>query len=569
MKKKALITLLCVMIAATLGVGMATASASAFDTTIDDWGIEYFNQLDYGIYWYADPDNPVPTSDYTVDKTKPTILYTHGWKPDESAVREGLSLKDGTVAGLKKQKFAAYPYETEFYKYYIEQGYNVGVFYWNQLVDNGAKDFGVDRRIWMSEGGTIMRYRTYASKGAKPNYTEADDPTNPKKSVALLYADELIKYLGTDYDQPLHLTGHSMGGQLTSAVTEALCLMCDEGKIPASFLPERVTLLDPYIDGFNGLSGTVDHLGITYDSVYISQLVAHATTTIREHGIPIEAYSANPEMVTKNYYSMGWMTKWLFTKITDENRAEYEAWEQACADVTATLAKNCAWVVIDGLSSVFGTFSPSHVMAVDYYFTTNNFSTVRQSEEGVDVPCARMSTEDLQKVVGLAFRQTVQKKQNPLYYTEGVFNVVDYCTDSFEPLGEDSARITGVLDAQNRNGQKITAVAYDEEGEQAATANVDAKGYYYLSGLKEGSYVVKFFAGNSKNAFAETEAIETTGTVKPAYPDVLTAEVPASTDKMLLVIILGLCLVMVVVTVAALVVAIRNNKRRKGVYKQI
>ena len=81
MKKRILCVLIFTIIAATIGIGGIAGTASAYDLTISDWGIEYFNKLDTGIYWYTDADNDVPTSDYEVKKDKPTIVFTHGWKP--------------------------------------------------------------------------------------------------------------------------------------------------------------------------------------------------------------------------------------------------------------------------------------------------------------------------------------------------------------------------------------------------------------------------------------------------------------------------------------------------------
>ena len=91
--------ILVLTVAFCVGLAFTTqlTPALAFDTTVDDWGIDTFNKLDYGIYWYNGISR-TPTADYEIDKTKPTLIYTHGWKPsNEWNVREDMSIKNKTV----------------------------------------------------------------------------------------------------------------------------------------------------------------------------------------------------------------------------------------------------------------------------------------------------------------------------------------------------------------------------------------------------------------------------------------------------------------------------------------
>ena len=606
MRRRFLGLILIVAVCACLGTGVAvTSSASAYDTTISDWGLNYFNSLNYGIYWYTDPNEKVPTKEYKIDPTKPTIIYTHGWKPNESHLREGLSLKDGSVSALKNKGFEAYPYDDEFYRYYLKNGYNVGVFYWNQLIDE-ALDFGVDEKIWVSNGHYKMRYKKYSSVSDERGVlSDEDDPANPKKSVALLYADAIIEALGNDYEQNLHLVGHSMGGQLSCAVTEALCVKSDKGEIPSTLLPERVTLLDPYFSA-TALIGTEDHTGKSAEGKIITELVADAMDTIRAHGIPIEAYGANLGMVFRNYGSLAM------------SRTKEEI-----AALTERIGKNCVWVYMESIG-LFGGFSPTHVMAVDYYFTTNNFQP-RKSVEGVIVPSAQVPTEVIQSEIGLTFKQSISSGENPLYYTAGKFELVDFETmdapdiitgktksvrrtvvvkarlvdadnkiiatqdvDEFSsyrfeniPVGDykvivsyngkdDPAvdvsvkpfgHVNGKLNLTKKSNAPVYAYLVDENNEKIAETTVDNGGYYYFSGVKDGEYTLKIVS-SGKTALEVGEVKVAKDTLIPTAVETKDVTIESNMETYILYGIICLCAILVIVVIVVLVTSLRRRKKR-------
>src|SRR5574344_2913228 len=120
---------------ATFGIALGTnadGTALAYNTTISEWGIEHFNQLDCGLYWYVSGSR-IPTSEYSVKKDAPTVIFAHGLKKGEGFVREDLSIKnnDSDTTALLKSNGVTYEYDPYFYDYYVSKGYNGGMFYWN------------------------------------------------------------------------------------------------------------------------------------------------------------------------------------------------------------------------------------------------------------------------------------------------------------------------------------------------------------------------------------------------------------------------------------------------------
>ena len=555
MKKKIFGLILCVAIAACIGVTGATG-AFAYDTTISEWGIEHYNQLDVGLFWYTEIDQVIPVSDYKIDPSKPTIIYAHGWKPSDSHVREGLSLKSESVSALSSKGYDEYEYDPEFYNYYIKNGYNVGVFYWNQL--SGDEGMSCDSKIWWSNGGKNMTYVTYNKVDAKHSdgvMSEPNDPTNPKESVALMYAHALIEALGKDYNKDLHLVGHSMGGQLTLAVSEALCYMKDKGQISKDFLPDRLTLCDPYLTYITEVTGTIDHSGKYVKDKNTAYLSGLAAETCANHAIPIESYGALESFVFRNYMSLA--------SINGEDSVEYKL----ARETLMRLSDNIAWVHMKNLKTFAASsdpikFAPTHVMSVDYYFSTNYMEPVK-SKEGLQVPSAKMSNEDLKGMIGRCFVHYMENRSNPLYYNEGWFRLENPHTDTILQFeGNDQiGYIRGQLAITNRNKKPVTVQLADEDDKVIAEATVDEDGYYHFANVKTGTYSIKIYADTIH--VDDIEDVEVDGTsIKTVIPE--TREVIVGGDKLLLYCVIGLAGVIILVCVIALIKGVFFTKMKKG-----
>ncbi|MHC0039050.1 MSCRAMM family protein [Pseudoneobacillus sp. C159] len=219
-------------------------SQTTTDSEIKKWknfNPYFFENLDYGLYWYgygnqAQKYKPGFKNTY-YNPLMPTIIYVHGWQKDTS---------------LNQFRETSYSEQANAFIYdkWIEKGWNVGVFYWNQFADDDPSQilFQVtrpeftQRKIWTPVGDNIgMRWRNlkgeFVTTGA------------PNKSAAELFYDSYVAAMANhDKGVEIRFAGHSLGSQMAVRMTK---LLKDNAKI--DLLPDRVALLDAAIigEGFN------------------------------------------------------------------------------------------------------------------------------------------------------------------------------------------------------------------------------------------------------------------------------------------------------------------------------
>jgi hypothetical protein len=187
-----------------------------------------FDQLDYGIYWFGRNNRcqkavPGYTNPY-FDPARPTVIYIHGWEMNTTAdhFRESFYLKPG------------YPDVPEHFNTanaWIDAGWNIGIFYWNQFSDDTSPDYA-EAKIYTEDGPVGMRWRKYSG----------DFAPGPSESVGeLFYQAYVSAFAGSPGEQPrIRLVGHSLGAQL--AVYGAHVI----SERQPDLLPERISLLDPH-----------------------------------------------------------------------------------------------------------------------------------------------------------------------------------------------------------------------------------------------------------------------------------------------------------------------------------
>ncbi len=553
MKKIWYAMMVAVLVCVTLTAVFSTSGeAYAYDIPYTKFDKEEFTELNYGIYWYrSGSDVPVKDSEL-FDPDKPTLLYTHGMKMGSESVdvREGLSLKDVAPSKLSQYGYDPYPYEDEFYEYYIEQGYNVGVFYWNQLASTFALSIEEDK-IWATNPSMSMTY-TYRT-GSSYKTTKAFDDTNPECSLTTLYKNAYIEALGEDYSEHIQLVGHSMGGQLTFAMGEALCVAYDNGEIGENLLPDRMTVLDPFI-GSSKIYGEIDFLGVDAEGKAAVTLTAEAAQVIAEHGIPIEGYATND--IAYHFYDMGEEAfGGLFKdQIKPFSDADGNPDPEGLNRVKELLGKNVAWVHMDALIDKYaGILVPSHTLTVDYYFTTNYLEN-QTDANGMIVPSAKVSDEDILALRGITFNQYYNEElsnPNPLYSSDCIFVRADNVTQE-DIVGKPMARITGFTGAVDKE-YTVKLCKRNEVVETVQTVG----GRYAFDYVTAADYTVKVYAGTT---LVGTKEIGVTG-----Y-DLVTCDVEVkAVDTVIwiyLSIALGAALVIAaVVSVSAYVLRKKGSRR--------
>jgi hypothetical protein len=216
------------------------------------------NKVDFGFYWansnnqFTDAvsatgtPNAVSTAFY--DPTKPTVFYFHGWQKDTSTrnyARENFLYTDPTtkvtVDTIAKWK---------------SDGWNVGIFYWNQFADEAeVKD--AEAKIWSISGPKGIRYRlsdgTYSST------------YSPKVSIGQAAYDEYLKLMANYTGSEVRFAGHSLGSQLITNVAMQVSNYVVTNPSKANIMPKRLELLDAFFSK-DAKTYLGDRVGSTYSS---------------------------------------------------------------------------------------------------------------------------------------------------------------------------------------------------------------------------------------------------------------------------------------------------------------
>lgn len=201
-----------------------TVSPSAYDP----------NVLSYGLYWFGlDNANQQFVSgepNAYFDPAKPTLIFVHGWQPGISATNPPNFTYDYTDVTAKSVNTA---------NAWINAGWNVGIFFWNQFSDESAVT-DAEAKIWTNNGPQRMRWR----KGGG-SYEEA--PPGTPNAGELFYNAYVAAMTEHDYTGGnICIAGHSLGNQMATRLTQLINDGIAAGDVPEKLRPTRIALLDPY-----------------------------------------------------------------------------------------------------------------------------------------------------------------------------------------------------------------------------------------------------------------------------------------------------------------------------------
>lgn len=212
---------------------------------------------DYGLYWfhvdskiksresvvracdYADPKCAAQEKNY-FDPKKPTIIFIHGWVP--------FSVKSKGRFDFCYQYPLSSKTESPVFNTIAKwQGYNVGVFYWNQFADEFQLLFpeeavvAVEAKIYSPNGSRGMEWKYLDQAGKVQMCTDADtDCVRPNQGIADLAFETYQKALPKSYHQELRITGQSLGTQIAIQLTAKIM------QNPSLPQPTSLVLMDPF-----------------------------------------------------------------------------------------------------------------------------------------------------------------------------------------------------------------------------------------------------------------------------------------------------------------------------------
>lgn len=256
-------------------------SGSCFAGGPFHWGISTWTKLNVGIYWVAPGDVYCPANQNlesknsknspkplgpacakAYDPNKPTILFIHGWEPDSVRNMSRFDFYD-PVQGLN-------PKYADLGKIWRDKGWNVGIFYWNQISDTTFPSQAA-AKIWTTKSSQDMDWKSYNPK-AQWSYDHVVDKNacaNPSSPDCISvgdraykdYVDAFKNYQGHE----IRIVGHSLGGQLAVYLTHKIAAQVASGKLSPQLLPQQLVLLDPYLSVDNSY---LNDVGINNNALF-------------------------------------------------------------------------------------------------------------------------------------------------------------------------------------------------------------------------------------------------------------------------------------------------------------
>jgi hypothetical protein len=188
---------------------------------------------EYGLFWFGKDDAnklalPGEENPY-YDPENPTIIFVHGWKPDQGYSHRTMIWKFEDESGQER--------EVDMAAAWVDAGWNIGVFDWGPFSDEPIVT-DAEAKIWTTEGGEGMRWRDREGEYRTDNTIETP--------IKELFYGALVQALADFRGPELRIAGHSLGNQIVVGGVNKLLSDIDDGQLPSQLLPTQVILLDPY-----------------------------------------------------------------------------------------------------------------------------------------------------------------------------------------------------------------------------------------------------------------------------------------------------------------------------------
>lgn len=250
-----------------------------------------FDNLDYGLYWFGTDDNyekAVPGhSNAYYNKYAPTVIYVHGWQNGATPKRSRETWNASDNGGPNLDLAHAWR----------QDGYNVGILYWNQFADEGeVKD--AEAKIWTTNGPRSMRWRK--SNGSYSS--------GPSKNAGQLMFEALRDNMSDYQGSRLVIAGHSLGNQMALVISKKLKDGISAGNTNSKLKPKRIALLDPFYS-----KGQKSYL----NNKWVGEQCRSYVDSLKGWGVIIEAYrsSAASSTVFVGDENKGLLNKTAFVEL--------------------------------------------------------------------------------------------------------------------------------------------------------------------------------------------------------------------------------------------------------------
>eukprot|EP00747_Dinoflagellata_sp_TGD_P185286 gnl/TRDRNA2_/TRDRNA2_41748_c0_seq1.p1 gnl/TRDRNA2_/TRDRNA2_41748_c0~~gnl/TRDRNA2_/TRDRNA2_41748_c0_seq1.p1 ORF type:complete len:525 (-),score=75.85 gnl/TRDRNA2_/TRDRNA2_41748_c0_seq1:28-1602(-) len=261
-------------------------------------------ELDYGIYFFSADNIPrkiVPgQANEFFHPDRPTIIYFHGWQLDaiRRHFRESFDYHANNADACPEQMLES--------TYWVQKGWNIGIFYWDQFADEWLVG-DAEAKIWSSMGNAGMRYRTSTSHWlldsiGMPSSTVVDGIENGT-CVTDLFVTEFVNLARANRGhapRELRFAGGSLGVQLAVHTAAKLWERAARGTVDSSWLPSRIALLDPYFSPKVPLVNSQSYLP---DDLSTASAVLLDVASLAEKGVVFELHVTSDIADVQNRYT--------------------------------------------------------------------------------------------------------------------------------------------------------------------------------------------------------------------------------------------------------------------------
>ncbi|MBU0935873.1 MAG: Ig-like domain-containing protein [Spirochaetes bacterium] len=268
----------------------------AFNTIDVSWGLYFMSKQQPDGFVYTEKYIPGRDNLY-FDPSAKTITYTHGYE------------KNASINDYRRENMLYFitkgsgdiPLGHDTLQYMIDDGWNFGVFYWDQFADEPDEVKNAEAKIWnVNNGVKGMRYRVQTSPG-NGEYRTANQPLRPLGEE--FYQVYVSAMAGNTANK--RIIGHSTGAQLAAYLVKKVSDSVSNGSISASYTPSRLALLEGFWSNgsksyFRGVLGWTSSM---YNGAAIRSIVS--TLKSRHPAMAIEQEKHQNNMCGDSWLSIG------------------------------------------------------------------------------------------------------------------------------------------------------------------------------------------------------------------------------------------------------------------------
>ncbi|WP_242945943.1 lipase family protein [Clostridium sp. DSM 8431] len=202
------------------------------------------------------------------DSSKPTVIVFYEWQNNSTKQLHRITFNS-------KNNNASLGIDNNLADYWIDNGWNIGIFYWNQFVDEGEVK-NAEKKVWSNNTSIGLRWRKV--DGSYEAYSGS------KKSVAEMFIKDYESCMKNFKGTEIRFVGHSLGNQLATNSAKLVENDINSSKISSKLRPNRIALLDPFWS-----KGGKDYLGGRWTGEVCREYIKE----LESKGVAVEMYRSS------------------------------------------------------------------------------------------------------------------------------------------------------------------------------------------------------------------------------------------------------------------------------------